>query len=99
MSELLIKSKSWFLYWRIAIFKVANGTLKAGVMAYLAGTAAQKWTDLSGDAKATVILTAVVAMTTFIDGFLDNTMTNLRVGRLPEGGSDPFAFKKTDIKL
>ncbi len=66
------------MYWRLAIWKFLNGTLKVGIAAFIGGTAAQTWDTMNPSEKTLVILSAILAMQTFIDGFLDQTLAQLK---------------------
>lgn len=78
MSEIINKARAGLIYWRLVIFKVINGTVKVGVMSYLGATASVRWSDMHADERAVVILTAYVAMSSFLDGFFDQTINQLK---------------------
>lgn len=78
MSEFLNRARLQFILYKLAIWKGVNGCLKVGVMAYLGATASVHWSDMHSDERVVVILTAYVAMASFIDGFLDQTTNQLR---------------------
>lgn len=78
---------SSMLYWKLAIWKLANGCLKVGLMAFLGATAAKHWSAMNGDEKLVIWLTATVAVSTFVDAFIDQTMTTLRNGNGHSNGS------------
>lgn len=78
MSELLNKARASLLYWKLGIWKCINGTLKVGIMAYIGGTASVRWSDMHSDERVVLILTAWVAMSGYLDGFFDQTMSTLK---------------------
>lgn len=65
------------VYWKLAIWKFFNGMLKVGLCSFLSGTAAQSWDTLNPGERIVVIISAIISMQTFIDGFLDQTLTKL----------------------
>jgi hypothetical protein len=65
------------IYWKLAIWKFFNGVLKVGLCSFLSGTAAQSWDTLNPGERIVVIISAIISMQTFIDGFLDQTLTKL----------------------
>lgn len=68
-------------YWKLAIWKGVNGAVTVGIMSWLGSTNAIDWSSLHLGEKWAIGLTALVAVTKYIDGFLDTTMSSLRNGR------------------
>lgn len=75
------KIKLQFLRYKLVIFKALNGTVKVGIATYIAGVASSTWANMTFDAHMLVILSAVLAMQTFIDGFLDKTISDMEKGK------------------
>ena len=79
-------SKVWF--WRVAIIKMVNGCVKVGLLAFISGTSTRNWSDLSGDGKLLVIISAVLAAQAVVKSFCDSTLHELK------GKSDTVFMKK-----
>ncbi len=69
-------------------FKLFVGAAKAGIATYIAGVAANTWTQMNTDAHILVILTMILSVLTFVDGFVDQTASRLAKGKLPIGAED-----------
>ena len=89
------------IYYRLVSWKVFNGSLVVGIMAYIGATAAYSWSDLSNDARVTVCLSTIVAVCKFFDGFIDSTLNNLAKGKPPlsqDGDTAQWAKKPDESK-
>lgn len=73
------------IFYKLAIFKGVIGTLKAGIAAYIAGVAANTWTQMTTDAHILIMLSMFLSMITYLDGYVDQTASKLAKGKLPIG--------------
>ena len=85
-------TESWFksawgnaVYWKVAIFKGVNGFLLVILLAFLGGTDSVDWEKLMPFEKIRLALVCIAAGCKFLDGFLDQTVQNLRVGKNGNG--------------
>ena len=79
-----------FKRWRLAIWKVTNGTLKAGLTSLIAATSAVDWSHLSTQEKLIIYAAALLAMQNFLDGFLDKTLADLDRSSADATKAGPF---------
>lgn len=73
------------VYWRLALWKLFNGSLVIGITIFIAGTANVDWVTMTGSQKMLIFLAAIVAMLKNADSFLSDTMNNLRQGKGLDG--------------
>jgi hypothetical protein len=69
------------MYWKLAIWKVTFGMFKVAVTGYLGATTAVSWSSMSGEERFLVLLMIALAIGTFVDGFLDQTLARLVAGK------------------
>lgn len=73
------------IYWRLAILKLVNGSLMMGLMAFISGTTAVDWNNLSGFERLIIIGAAYVAVSKYIDAYFDQMASRLLAGKPPIG--------------
>lgn len=90
--------KHGWIYWKLAIWKILFGSFKTAGTFYIGATASVRFVDLHADQMVLVILSMLLAVTTFIDGFIDQTVGRLLSGRppikLPTNDEDTNSFEK-----
>lgn len=103
MVDELAETKYGMLYWKLAIWKILYGSLKQAGTAYVGSTAAVRWVDMHWDERVVIIITAAIAVGTFIDGFLDQSIGRLIAGKapikLPTNGTDTDHLTKPKPEL
>ncbi len=70
---------------RMVWFKLSVGALKVGIATYVGGVAANTWTQMNADAHILLILMMILSVVTYIDGFIDQTVSRIAKGKLPLG--------------
>lgn len=73
------------LSWKLAIFKAVNGWFTVMSMSVIAGITALDGVNPATAKLVIFILTALVAGNKFIDGFLDQTIANIKRSSDPLG--------------
>ncbi len=68
------------IYWKAAIFKASNGWFMACALAYIGAT-----DGMPEHRTARLILIVLTAGSKYLDGFLDQTINNLKTAQNPLG--------------
>lgn len=88
------------LIYKLALFKGTNGTIKAGIATFIAGTAGMSFGEMSHAARVQLIAGIILAICIYLDGFIDQTATRLVKGKLPIGdddGNSKFLLKSETV--
>lgn len=83
MNSEMPELKPGVIYWKLAIWKLCYGSFKTAGTFYVGATASVRFVDLHPDQKFLVLISMAMAVTTFIDGFLDQTIGRLIAGKPP----------------
>lgn len=86
------------IYWRLFIWKAANGCLKVGIATFIGATTAQNWSAMTPFQHVVIILTSVLAITTFLDGLIDQTIGLIKSGGKPQTKPQLEPEKATETK-
>lgn len=77
MRQFLINTGQVFTYWKLVIFKTANGFLLVIAMAFLAATDGVDWEAFTTFQKIKLAIFCLVAGLKFIEGFFDQTLSRM----------------------
>lgn len=96
MSEVI---RQGWLYWKLTLFKLANGSVLAVAMVFLAATDGVDIAEFSFWQKVRLVIYCSVAGFKVIEAFLDDVTGRLAKGKPPlPSPDDTNTWTKTDIQ-
>lgn len=81
-TSFITKSAIKLNYWKLAIWKACSGCLIVTIGGLVASLTTQEWQDMTTQGKVLLMLGVALSVLKYVEGFLDSTMGNLRVGNL-----------------
>lgn len=77
MRQFLINTGQTITYWKLVIFKTANGFLLVIAMTFLSSTDGIDWEAFTPFQKLKLAIFCLVAGLKFIEGFFDQTLSKM----------------------
>lgn len=77
-THLIARAATSISFWKLAIWKLFNNSWKVAVVYYLGATTTERWTNMDGESRISILLGASVAVAALVDAFLDTTMAQLK---------------------
>lgn len=77
MRQFLVNTGQAFTYWKLVIFKTANGFLLVIAMTFLSSTDGIDWEAFTTFQKIKLAIFCLVAGLKFIEGFFDQTLSKM----------------------